>query len=305
MTRRGWKCVREYLGERVLTSIDRSPADIAVTMGYGKNEYASAEAFLDSYQASYYHEMQAALRDLLVKNRSVLSIGSGECEIEVPLFRDGYAICGTDIVPEAFRRTQELFPGFRAFYFDIFNPSIQDRFDDILSAGGLDIYYDDAGLHRIFENARGLLKPRGRLLFTLRMHDNVATWLVDYVGMPSMLAALNTNAWLRRRSYHYRLRAIGRRRTPTQIIAMAKSAGFRLGRVRYAGFGGEAKRFFFIRRFFPRMAAWIDRIDRRWRLLNVATVFEFLSTDGERDASVFPSQRPADGTELRVAAHAT
>lgn len=273
--RRGYKCIRVRRGEAARTDVDRTVDEFAATMAYGERRYASRDAFLEHFRVDWILELHAALKDLLVKERTVLSLGSGECEHEIPFFLEGYSIVGSDVVPAAMTQTRELFPEFPARVFDLFKPDTTEQYDDVLITG-LDFYFGGAQAQAVFDNVRRLLKPGGRLVFTLRYLANPVTWCIDYLGIPLICAARNVRHVLRRTGYAFTLKFHGYRRSPAEIVAMAGRAGFRLGRVRYAGFGGEWTRVEINNRF-PRAYEWLRQLDRRLHWFNTATVFEFLT----------------------------
>lgn len=295
--RKGYKLLQVQLGRRYRTTIDSNAAEIAETMSYGKLEASTAEEYLAHYDSAYEREVHAALLDLLDRERTIIAIGSGECEIEIPFFLEGYSIVGSDLVPEAFEPVVKLFPGFRARKLDIFHPEPGETFDDVLSSGGFELYYDNTQLLQALKNCRRLLKPGGRLILNLRMLDTWAIKVTDFVGMPLMCFALNVNAWLRRKKHRYTLRQIGYRRRRPEMVRIARQAGFRLGRVRYGGFGMEAMRFFPLRIYLPWLYHLILRADRKLCLLNGASIFEFhMEPEGGAAPNLARSQPIADAS---------
>lgn len=273
--RRCYTCVQVERGRPARTDLDQTPADFVASLEYGHHLDPTPETFLQRHNADWIMELHAALRDVLAKDRLTLGIGSGECEHEIRLFLEGYPVIGSDLVPEALAAARRLFPEFPARIFDIFSPQIAERFDDVLISG-LDYALDEAQILVVMWNVRQLLKPHGRLVFVLRMHDNWATRLIDYVGMPLYCLAKNGVDRLRRAPYGHRLKFHAYRRTRRELVALARPAGFRLGAVRYGGFGVELTRVAF-HRLLPPVYRLIRQLDRRVHWFNNVTVFEFLT----------------------------
>lgn len=204
-----------------------------------------------------------------------MSIGSGECEHEVPFFLAGYQIIGSDIAAEALGPVRALFPGFRTILFDILGPAQYIECEDV-PITGLDYCCDRAMLDTVFRNVHALLKPGGRFLFTLRHNANVLTLLIDYLGMPLLWLALTLYHLARRSGYRYRLMWHGYRRSRRAIATLGARHGFRLGRVCCAGFGVELTRLG-VHRLWPAFYRGARRLDRRLHWLHNATVFEFVA----------------------------
>lgn len=273
--RKAYKPVLVELNQQVRTSVDQTVEDFASTMHYGETPFPSREDFLNAHGSDWEMELHYALKDLLEPSRSVLGLGSGECEHEIRFFMEGYNIAGSDVVAEAFSRSIQLFPGFKGFEFDIFTPDIKEQYDDLLVTG-LDFYFDRPTAQKIFDNARHLLKENGRLIFVLRYQDNLLTWLIDVVGIPIYYLLLKKlMGILRGKSGRYQMKFHGYRRSRNEIVGMAFKAGFRLKRVKYAGYGVELMRVN-LHNDFPGLYAMFRRLDRRLCLLNNATVFEFV-----------------------------
>ena len=252
--------------------IDRTAEEFAQTMGYGRS-YESAAQFLRVHARDWIQELHQVFRELLERDRAVLSIGSGECEHEIPFVLDGYDILSTDVVASA-TESQRLFPALRFELFDALNPTPIGRFDDVLVAG-MDSYFADPEFSRLLANIRGLLRPGGRLLFTLRYRDNLATWVIDRVGIPATCWLLRLAAFIRRTGSRWALKPHGYRRSIREIVDAAARHGFRLGRMRHAGFGVELTRIQLDR--IPPLYRLARAIDRRLHVFNNAVVFEFLT----------------------------
>ncbi len=141
---------------------------------------------------------------------------------------------------------------------------------------GLDFYFEDARAARIFTNVRSLLRPRGRLIFTLRYRDSFVTSMIDRIGIPCLCAVSNLVEYVRRRRYRHGLKLHGYRRSETDIINLAQQAGFRVGRIRHAAFGCELMRLK-LEVIAPALYRIVRRADRRLHWFSSATVFEFLT----------------------------
>ena len=261
-------------------TIDSTVEEFAVGMGYEALRFEDSEAFLAHFCERWVLELHEELRSILARDRTVLGIGSGCGEHEVMLFREGYDVIASDVVDWTLSRTRQLFPGFRAMHLDIFNPPCELAFDDVLVTG-LDSYFDTAQARLIFTNARQLLHERGRLIFALRYHDNAATRAIDDVLLPAVAALHGLRLRLVGSPLIVVRKQHGYRRTRSEIVSLAESAGYRLGRVRFAGFGFEATRIG-IDRHAPKLYELMRRLDRRVKLLNNVTVFEFLAESNAR-----------------------
>lgn len=273
--RKGHKYIEVDWGEPARRSIDSSVAEFASGMGYAKLEFKDPEAFLAHFRQPWVLELHDALRSLLSPGRAVIGIGSGSGEHELLLSLAGYDVTASDVVDPAFAPARDLFPGFRAIHLDIFDPPQDQLYDDVLVAG-LDSYFDAERAQAIFVNAKQLLRPEGRLIFTLRYHDNSATRLIDTLLLPTSAALRRLHLRLTGSDLTVVKKEHGYRRTRSEIILLGMGAGYRIGRIRHAGFAFEMSRIGLDRRT-PRVYELLRKIDRRFNVLNNATVFEFLS----------------------------
>jgi SAM-dependent methyltransferase len=272
MMRRGFKLVRVAEGDLTRSAEDRSITDFVDTMRYGNRTYATRNAYLEHYSHRWIRELRGAIRTFLSKDRKVLSIGSGECEFEVPLHLEGFQIVGSDVAPAALEQVRRLFPEFRTVVLDILKPDLQERFDDVLIPG-LDFYFSEDGVRSIFRNAQTLLMPGGRILLVLRYRDNWITRFIDYVGIPLEYLARNARELLRNSGARYRFKLHGYRRHPRELIALAQQTGLRFRRLLHAGFGMELSRLHLDR--FPKVFDWLGRLDSRLHWTNNAILLEF------------------------------
>jgi len=254
--------------------LDATPSEFAETMAYGSREYRSPAEFLAAHEAAWISDLQAVLRELLDPKRSVLSVGSGECEHEVPLVLAGYDIIASDVVDSA-GEARRLFPGLRFEIFDALHPRKLGPFDDVLVAG-LDFYFDDDAFSRVVGNLRSQLRASGRLIFTLRYRNNAATWAIDTLGIPATCLALGVAGRIGLTRKRYVMKQHGYRRSIAEIIRVVSRHGFTVGRVRHAGFGQELTRVH-LQRLAPPVFAALRAADRRLRVFNNAVVFEFLA----------------------------
>jgi hypothetical protein len=253
------------------TTLPTDSAGFAAQMRYERDATDSPDAFLAATDERWVVELRVALRDLLEPGRSVLSIGSGRGEHEVPLHTAGYDIVASEVVPGALDDAVRLFPGFRAIHFDVLAPGIENAYDDFL-ATGIDSVLDDAQLRTLFATARQVTRPRGRVILVHRYRDNVATRVIDRLGLPAWAAARNVYHRARGDGVLVVRREHGWRRSGAEIRALAAEGGYRTGRVRHAAYAMELARL-------P-MPGWAMRVavraDRRLRVFNSATVYEFL-----------------------------
>ncbi len=276
MSRKGYKCIVVPQKGLARLEVDKTTKEFAETMGYGQILYANPKAFLQHFSDAWILELHNVLKDLLVKDHKTLGIGSGECEHEVRLFLDGYNVIGSDVVADSFTPTVSLFPGFRAIEFDVFASRFSEVFDDLLVTG-LDLYYDNDKAQQIFLSSRFLLRSGGRLVFALRYHDNWATWLIDYLGIPALCALWHIRSYLRGQKVDHRLKFHGYRRRRREIITMAEQAGFKLGRVCYAGFGVELSRVGLTLTRLKLLYTILSKFDRHFHWFNNVTIFEFIA----------------------------
>jgi SAM-dependent methyltransferase len=246
-------------------------AEHATHMSYAHQSGATREAFLAAADERWVVELRAALRELLDPDRAVLSIGSGRGEHEVPLHLAGYDIVASEVVDGALDDAVRLFPGFRAIHFDVLEPAIEDAYDDLL-ATGIDYALDDAQLRTLFATARTVTRPGGRVILAHRFRDNRAIRAIDRLGVPAWAATRNAYHRVRGDGVRVVRREHGWRRTGAEVRTLAADCGFRPGRVRHAAYAMELARL-------P-MPGWAMRAavraDRRLRVFNSATVYEFL-----------------------------
>jgi SAM-dependent methyltransferase len=271
--RAGWKCVTAGDGSQ-RGDVDATPAEFSDTMGYGTRHYDSASGFIAFHSGAWVWELHQALAELLDRSRSVLSIGSGECEHEVPFVLEGYDIVASDVVESA-TDTCRLFPLLRFQLFDVLKPQPIGTFHDVLITG-VDFYFQDDDFALLIANVRTLLRPGGRFLFTLRYRDNLGTWLIDRVGVPAICVLGRVASLVGMTERRFAIKRHGYRRSIREVIRAAEQQGFRLGRIRHAGFGVELTRIY-LDRMAPPLYAVLRSIDRRLHLLNNAVIFEFLS----------------------------
>ena len=268
----GWKCVPG--ADAASQEMDCSPAEFARSMGYGRRRYASQAEFFQVHGADWIRELHDALDELLDKKRAVLSVGSGECEHEIPFVRDGYDVLASDLV-DAAEEARRLFPELRFEQLDVLRPIRLGPFDDVLMTG-LDSYFADDQLDRILENVRAVLRPQGRLIYVLRYRDNFVTALIDGVGIPTSCVMLKLASKIGLSHSSWQMKRHGYRRSLREVADIASHHGFRLGRVRHAGFGVELMRIH-LHRVAPPLYALARALDRRAHVLNNAVVFEFLT----------------------------
>jgi len=287
----GHKYIRVEQGKAWRRRIDCTCSDFSDTLGYETQarSLTSREAFLDRFSAKWILELHEALLLLLDRNRRILGVGSGFCEHEVLLHEAGFDVVGSDVLSSVLIPAQKNFAGFRAIQLDVFAHNIESVYDDVLITG-MDCYYDDPELLRVFESCKSLLIGGGdsnqnlpqrqqrqlkRLIFTLRYHDNLATYLMDRLIMPVEALILNIRSKLKQSEHRLCRKTHGYRRKRREVIRLARQCGFELGRVAYAGFGMELTRSHFLPRM-PFFMSACSHLDRQLRLMNIATVFEFI-----------------------------
>jgi SAM-dependent methyltransferase len=254
---------------RVRTDLAATAGEFHEALAYDEVALRSQEDFAAFAAEPWVAELGAALRGLLSKERSILSLGSGKGEHEVPLFLDGFDITASDLDGTALEDAGRLFPGFQVLAFDALGPPLDRRFDDILVTG-LDYALDDAQLTAMLRNAAAMLEPGGRVIFVQRYRDGLAPRLLDRVLLPAYALALRVRDRLRRDGLQVVRRQHGWRRSRRELRALMQGAGFRVGRVVYACFGVELQR---LPLPGPVQTA-VRRADRRLHAFNSATIFE-------------------------------
>ena len=260
-------------GER--EALDRTADDFAKTMGYANAASETRESLLARTREQWVRELHEALAELLEPGRSVLSVGSGLGEHELPFHIAGYDVTASDIYDGALEPAAQHFPGFKTRRFDLLEPDTSIRYHDVVITS-LDYALDDAQLRRALQNARRVLLPGGRLVFVQRYNDNLATKVIDRLLVPLMARAVQLKARLTKRGTGLVRRQHGYRRSRSEIVALAESSGYRVGRVAYAAFAMELARVGL--QAVPPLFALMRRADRRLHVFNSATVFELIPT---------------------------
>lgn len=271
--RKGYKLTEVLEGKDTRTDVDATVEQFSEGMRHGQIRYQTQADYWARHEGGF-RELQDALKEILEREREVLSIGAGECENEIALSHLGYRITGSDIVPEALDQLRKLFPEFPTLVLDIFDPHVSKRFDDVLMTG-LDFYYADDQVLTLLRNVRTLLNPGGRVIFVLRYRDNWLTRGIDYLGIPMVCSARNMHERLRQSPRRFKLKFHGYRRTPSDVRALAEAAGFRIGRILHAGLAREFTRLYVHR--LPRLYASLQRMDSKLHISNNAILFELAS----------------------------
>jgi SAM-dependent methyltransferase len=267
-------------GESVRDSLDATPEEFSARMGYVAGRFQTRGELLTLNDEDWAHEVHAALRELLDPARRTLSIGSGYGEHEARLAAEGYRVVASDIVEEALTDAARLFPELETRAFNVLEPGPDAGCDDVLIAS-LDYAFDDEQLGRALRNVRALLPPGGRLIFVHRYQDTLGTRLIDRVLAPGLALAMRAKARMTGSGIRIVRRSHGFRRTRRELRELAARSGFRVGRVRYAGFAFELFRIDVPRRV-PALYRIARRLDRRMRTLNIATVLELMPEETQR-----------------------
>lgn len=261
-------------GQELRRGLDRSADEFAERMAYREGRFATREELIAAASEAWIQELHAALRELLDPRRRTLSIGSGYGEHDVLLALAGYRVVASDIVVEALADAARLFPELEVRPFDIFEPDAGERWDDVLIAA-LDYAFDDADFERALRNARAILRPGGRVILVHRYRDTPGTWLIDRLLLPALALLMTAKARVTGSGTQVVRREHGFRRSGREMRALVWRCGFRIGRVRSAGFAVELMRIDVHRRA-PALYRLAQRADRRLRLFNNATVLELI-----------------------------
>lgn len=263
--------------EQVRTAIEATSQDFAGSLRYGQYRFASQEDFLERCcRQDWIVETNEVLQSWVRPQDVLLSVGSGLGEHEVLLFRRGFDVTASDFVDGTCDEAKRLFPGFRAIHLDILSPPERPPCDAVLMLGGMDQYFDDATLGRVFEKTKRLLKPGGRLIFAIRHHDNACTRLIDYVLWPLVAALQNAKYRLQGRREVWVRKVHAYARSRQEVARLAERAGYAVRRIGHAGLGVEWSRLG-IDVHLPRLYAGLRSVDRRRPCCNNVTLLELES----------------------------
>jgi hypothetical protein len=267
-------------------SLDTTPDDFAESHSVPQLilQLKGREDFERLFLSNEWHnDFRRKLSKLLVSDRKTLSVGSGFGEIEVPFILEGHEITCSDIVVDALAHTRTLYPQFKYLRLDILNGSASDDYDDILITG-LDFAFDDLQVRKLFSSCGQILKKSARqstkrLIFTLRYNDNVATRVIDRFILPLEASLANAAYALTQSPHRVRRKVSGFRRSRKEIVRLANSCGFSVGRVLHCGFGVEFTRSAILAKIKP-LAAAVARADRLMTVFNNVTIYEFILDTG-------------------------
>jgi hypothetical protein len=261
-------------GQNVRASLDRSAEEFSQRMGYRPNRFATREELLAASEEDWAVELHEVFLELLDPKRATLSVGSGFGEHEVRLVIKGYRVVASEIVVHALDDAARLFPELETRHFDVLDPAPGEHWDDVLIAS-LDYALDDEQLERALDNVRAMLAADGRLILVHRYQDTLGTRLIDRVLAPARALAIRTRERFTGNGIRVVRREHGFRRTRRELRGLALRSGFRIGRVRYAGFGFELFRIGVPQRA-PGLYHIARKADRWMRTFNIATVLELV-----------------------------
>lgn len=141
----------EYL---VVKKEAEAPTSVASTPDehFSENDYGrprpcqNPDEFLQSDLFSpWVLEAHECYREALKGSERVLSIGAGLGEHDVLLFRAGYNLVTTDVIPGIHQLAQSLFPAMTFGTLDVLDPNSIDRYRcDAVLVTGLDYALDEA-----------------------------------------------------------------------------------------------------------------------------------------------------------------
>ena len=280
--RKGYRYITVRKDEKFSNSIDSCIDDFSEGMGYQRlvDKFVDREDFISgffSYRPN--REFNAALRQLLSKDRAIFGVGSGFGEHEILFHLDGFRITASDIVEFPLKVTSGIFPDFKVRFFDIFGSSLPEACDDLLITG-LDSYFDDTKVKQLFNNTVVILRKlagqkQKRLIFVLRYQDNPFTWFIDRLLLPFEAALKNLCFKLIRANKICRKKHHGNRRSIREISFFAANSGYKLNRLMFAGFGAELHRSSMLNRF-PLLQKIISFCDKFLKVFNSIIIFEFI-----------------------------
>lgn len=234
------------------------------------------KAFFSQFWVQDFHRV---LGQVLQKDRKTLSIGSCFGENEAPFIKQGYDLVCSDINENVIHHMKRVFGEDRFIFLDIFHPPKErNAYQDLLITG-LDYAFDDGKTREIFKSCRHLLDAStakdGRLLFTLRYQDSLATKCIDLGLLPLENGLKNTMMAMKGTRTRYLKKMHGFRRSRHEIVQMAREEGFFLERVFHGGYGVELMRSGFFANNAHFVKKLIRRTDAHLKLFNNLTLFEF------------------------------
>lgn len=260
------KYIETHQREDSGAAVPRTAEEFKARLAY---EPLTADELLALTQIPWVAELHQVLRELLQPGRSVLSIGSGQGEHELPFFLEGYDITASDLLEGPLDDARREFPGFETLALDILDPAVDRSWDDVLVTG-LDYALDDAQMRRALENSRLLLNPGGRVILVARACSTPAIHLIDSVLVPAWMGSRRLRHALRRDGVRVVRVEHAYRRSRRELQTLAAESGFAVLGVRYAMFGMELDRI-----PLPRsVGRSLRRADRTMHMVNSATVFE-------------------------------
>jgi SAM-dependent methyltransferase len=264
VSRAGYKYVAAVTGAAVHTEIDSAPAELAEGIGPPPD-----------LAQPWIRELHDVYRRFLDPETRTLGIGSGYGEHELLLWQAGYDIVASDVLDKPLQHTASSTPGFQWQIVDIFDEQ-DEQWTQILVCG-LDCYFDDEQTKLLFARLAALLAPGGRLVFTLRYRDTIATRIIDALSVAIAVArrlkwrAQRRNLMLRRKQHGYR-------RSEREIVEFAERVGLRVFDVEHAAYAMELSRLGVVPNA-ERAYEIARRLDQRVGWFASATVFHFSRPD--------------------------
>lgn len=195
--------------------------------------YGNKEDFFAKWYFNYHKGRIRTYNNFLVnhldKKKKILSLASGRCAGELFLVDKGYSVTCSDLKELRMHgETRRLFPSFKFFTFNIFEPPLMEKYDAI-TAFSLIYLFDRNELKLFFENVASSLNDLGSLIMDGgSAPDNLGTLFIDEVVVrcETFLNYLALNI-LGKRNF-WVAKHQGFRWTDNEIVAVAREAGLEL-----------------------------------------------------------------------------
>lgn len=212
----------------------------------GKREFFNKYFF--NYQLSRLENYHAFLKKHLSKNEEIFSIASGRSANELYLMEEGYRITCSELeVPDAYKKTKELFPEFNCIKYDALSGPVSGEYDAIICLS-LIYLFDKNELLQFFSNVSKSLKKGGCLLLdSAGSPDNFLSFFIhDIILKHETLLKSSLKSISKRKWHRFVVEECGYRRTDEEIIEPARKAGLNLTNQENSAFLNEFSRSYFL-----------------------------------------------------------
>lgn len=229
-----------------VSDIEDEPPDLPISATFAEHArdiggvqetdfYSSKEAFFNQY---YFGERRIQnygrfIGKQVVREQSVLSVGSGRCANELMLLESGYLVTCSDLErSEAYEATKRLFPRLEHVCVDILSGPSPQKYDTVLSLSMIYLFGDEE-LARFFRNVHGSLTEGGHLVLDQPgSPDNLLSYMVHDVLLKyeqKMIRMIRLAKAITRRKRPVLIKKhFGYRRTDGEFLGTARACGFEL-----------------------------------------------------------------------------